>query len=365
MSSKPDIYANYETLQWLRDNIEFRKGNSAEFWYDYMQSQSGECLPVVYQPFDSSKRSHICDRGQILDFAAHAGGGRVLDFGPGDGWPSLPLAPLVDEVIGVDGSEFRVSTCEFNARKLGVENARFRFLEPGLPLPFGDEEFDLVCAAAAIEQTPNPDEILREFLRVLKSGGCLRMHYESLDLYGPRTLCVGHLMDCGVEASRFVIFDRHPDMGRADHYGLAFAMPVWELRKHLFGDASDSEIWRFAPADISPEALVETTSHMTDAARWSTFHPDCRAWIDRLLGLGFAAATPRQNGGDIAGQWFDMTVDEVRPISIPDTDRVLRPLVEAGVQKVLPADAPDEKVWAPWITATKAEQSTEVPLPEA
>ena len=32
----------------------------------------------------------------------------LLDFGPGDGWPSLLLAPMADEVVGVDASRRRV-----------------------------------------------------------------------------------------------------------------------------------------------------------------------------------------------------------------------------------------------------------------
>ena len=78
--------------------------DSADF-YDEMDSQSAFQLAEIYQPFDVGKRLHWRDEGHILDYlrATEAKDGRVLDFGPGDGWPSLGLARYASQVVGVDG----------------------------------------------------------------------------------------------------------------------------------------------------------------------------------------------------------------------------------------------------------------------
>ncbi len=76
--------AGSEPSDWIASHVALTPSSSAAALYDHMESQSGECLPVIYQPFDGRRRGHFVDRGQILDFAIAADGGRVLDFGPGD-----------------------------------------------------------------------------------------------------------------------------------------------------------------------------------------------------------------------------------------------------------------------------------------
>ncbi|MDK2930882.1 MAG: arsenite methyltransferase [Bacillota bacterium] len=76
------------------------------------------------------ERWHWIDRGQILDFlfATRGEGKRLLDFGPGDGWPSLGVARLAGEVVGVDASARRVEVCVENARCLGISKWRTSWL---------------------------------------------------------------------------------------------------------------------------------------------------------------------------------------------------------------------------------------------
>ena len=93
-----------DLVPWVKENLKPKRCDSTQLIYDYVESQSGRCLPIIYQPFDATKRSHWADRGAIWDFYHSVGDGLLLDFGPGDGWPSLVLAPHVKEVIGVDAS---------------------------------------------------------------------------------------------------------------------------------------------------------------------------------------------------------------------------------------------------------------------
>ena len=51
----------------------------------------------------------------------------VVDIGPGDGWPSIPLAAALPDavVVGVEPSPRRAGVCAANAGRLGVVNASF------------------------------------------------------------------------------------------------------------------------------------------------------------------------------------------------------------------------------------------------
>jgi len=71
-----------------------------------MESQSGYSLPIIYKPFDGTEKSHWVDRGHLYDFlySTKGMGKKLLDFGPGDGWPSLIIAPFAQEIVGLDSS---------------------------------------------------------------------------------------------------------------------------------------------------------------------------------------------------------------------------------------------------------------------
>src|SRR5690606_3839423 len=96
--------------------------------------------------------------------------------------------------IGVDSSEKRVETCTENARRMGIQNASFVSYKSGTKLPFEDNSFDGIMAAASIEQTPDPKKTLEELYRVLKPGGRIRISYEALNDYKD-----GHERDLWIE----------------------------------------------------------------------------------------------------------------------------------------------------------------------
>jgi len=348
-------------INYVKARCVLQPSTSSSFLYEHMDSQSCRALPVVYVPFDPSKRGHWRDRGQILDFAVSAGGGRILDFGPGDGWPSLLLSPFVAEMVGVEGSKHRVETCHDNARRLGVTNVSFVFVPPGDRLPFEDGEFDGVVASSSIEQTPNPRATLAELYRVLKPGGRLRMNYESLSWYegreeqaywivegwpendaasesgsagGSRHACT----DPG-STTRLVLYDRHIKEGRVDQYGLVLNLPPADLRV-LLANA------------LTGAAVHDLLSHVTQAVTWTTFHPSCRQLLDWLQGVGFRSAFPAHDGGTFAGKLFDRLPESQRPTTLEGVDAYLRPLVEVVAGLEAPADSRPGQ-WDPWVTAVK------------
>ena len=140
-----------ELLEWVETRMKPELVNSVDFMYDEMESQSAFCLPIIYQPFDVAKRSHWRDRGSLFDFlfATRCEDRKILDFGPGDGWPSLIIAPYVRTVMGVDGSQKRISVCKENAKRLDIKNTRFIYVTPGHGLPFDNGTFDGIVAASS------------------------------------------------------------------------------------------------------------------------------------------------------------------------------------------------------------------------
>lgn len=336
----------HDPLAWLAANIELNESNAAEFWYEHMDSQSDEALALVYVPFDAARRGHFVDRGQILDFVAATGGGRVLDFGPGDGWPSLLMAPMVDEVVGVDGSRHRVAICKANARRLGIQNVRFVRAAPQGPLPLEDESFDAVTAASSVEQTPDVRATLAELRRVLRPGGRLRMSYESLGVYrGGREREVSIIGDRLY--SRLLILDRDADAETVRHMALAFDMP----KAHLVGLFA-LEGSRPAFAGLTPQVLGRLREHLVEAAGWTTRHPSCRTWLALLEEAGFSSARATWDGGRLAGELFDRLPQAERPADMAAVDELLRPMIEPVVAMEAPPEAASGQP-EPLITAVK------------
>ena len=170
-----------EIERWILSNLTPEQSTTAELMYERMESQSGRCLPVLYEPLDNTKRSHWHDEALIGAFA-HAMGDAsvVLDVGPGDGWPALRIADRFKKVIGIDPSPRRVRVQRENAERLGIENVEFLEMDAE-EMSFKTGSFGGVTAASSIEQCGNPEAALREVLRVLTPGGTLAMIFEDYD----------------------------------------------------------------------------------------------------------------------------------------------------------------------------------------
>ena len=336
-----------QAIRWIRDNLDVKQSNSVEFIFDQMASQSGRSLAVIYQPFDATRRGHFIDRGQILDFALHADCGRVLDFGPGDGWPALLIAPMVEQVVGVEGSKRRAEVCDRNAERLGIVNASFVHVAPGRPLPFEDESFDAVTAASSIEQTPDPKATLAELYRVLRRHGRLRMHYESLGFYrdGRQRELAGLWID--PDRARLIVYDRHVDEGLVRHFGLATDLSAADVEA-LFA----RHCQKVSMAGLTPDVLAELAPHVIEAAQWTMRHPACSTWLAWLTEIGFREASPTFDGGWFAGRLFDRLPPAEIPADIEAVDDCLRPLVETVITMEAPQTAAAGN-WEHWITAEK------------
>jgi len=333
---------NHDPIHWIEEHLAPAECDSAEFISDHMESQSGCCLPVIYQPFDAANPQHFADRGANLDYALTVGNRRVLDFGPGDGWPSLMIAPFCEAVVGVDASARRVAVCEANARRLGISNAKFVHVLADEPLPFAEGEFDGAVAASSIEQTPSPQFALSEIHRVLKPGGKLRMKYEALGQYFGGRERETWISGAEYNPAFLVVYDRDISGETVVQYRLSFDLSSEELR-NVFNDHGMSTDY----SGLSREVLEALLAHVTSTARCTTQHPSGSTFASILAEVGFTDVHPTHSGGAFARRLFDLMPSAQRPQALDGIDQLLRPISELVVSMPAPIETD------PMLTALK------------
>jgi len=336
------------TLTWIEQVLKPKICNSEEFLYDEMESQSGFCLPIIYQSFDPHRPDHWLDRGSLFDYlyATQGQGRRLLDFGPGDGWPSLIVAPFAAAVVGVDGSRRRVEVCQQNATRLGIKNAEFHYVQPGNPLPFPDESFDGVMAASSLEQTPDPKATLGELFRVLRPGGRLRMSFEGLEIYRNGYEQAADLEPVDSSSCRLTLYDRHIAEENAVMYRLWLAVPVDQATRIL---PMDGEQVHWAAVEVS--LLEKIRPQITHAQCCRLTHPSSTTFIHWMKEIGFREAQATHSGGGFAWQYFEHLPEKERPKDMESIDRLLQPLVQIVIHMAAPPHLPGGR--DPMISAVK------------
>lgn len=317
-------------IAYIVEELNPRAVTSDEGLFQRQESQAAFALPVVHRAFDAANPTHWQDRGCILDFLATAGSGNLLDVGPGDGWPSLLVAPFAQHVTGVDAAPRRVAVCEANARRLGVANFRCLHVPAGQPLPFPDSSFDGIMAASSVEQTPDPRATLRELHRVLKPGGRLRLYYEGLSRYRGGKEYEVDAWESEPGVTQLLITRRLIEQEQAIYYCLQFSLPLSQLTEILPGGSG------LDFRTLSVEGLEQVRPWLTDAVCWVLAHPACRTWLRWADEVGFRCARSTHSGGLAARKAFDALAD--RPTDMDGVDRLLGPLVSACVD----LEAPEE-----------------------
>jgi len=305
-------------FKWIETELSPTSCSSTELIYDDMESQSCKTLTVIYQPFDATRRFHWRERGFAFDFMHGTSRGKLLDFGPGDGWPSLVVAPFVEHVVGVDASVRRVETCRENAARLGITNAEFVHVPESDALPFDDECFDGIMAASSLEESPNIEKTARELFRVLRPGGRMRVVYD-----GPANYRDGSTRDMWIVAldestCRLLLIERWLDQQQEIRYGVTIALPKAEVTP-LFS----TEDGKLSFEKVTETIMLQLRPNIVEAHKCLLPHPSGAKLVTLLRRIGFSETFPTFNGGDFAAALFDIIPADKRPTDMDGVDALL------------------------------------------
>ena len=100
---------------------------------------------------------------------------KVLEVGPGNGTYTIATARAVGDagqVVTIDIEPKMIERVKKRIQDEGITNIDARMADV-FDLPFEDGAFDLVYMIAVIGEIPSPERAVREFRRVLKTGGSL------------------------------------------------------------------------------------------------------------------------------------------------------------------------------------------------
>jgi ubiquinone/menaquinone biosynthesis C-methylase UbiE len=109
----------------------------------------------------------------LLDLVSLKAGERILDVACGTGLLTFKAVALVGpqgEVVGADISEQMIKSARAAAAARGTANVRFERMDAEA-LKFSDSSFDAVLCALGLMYVPDPERAVREFHRLVRSGG--------------------------------------------------------------------------------------------------------------------------------------------------------------------------------------------------
>jgi SAM-dependent methyltransferase len=115
----------------------------------------------------------VTDEERIRRLVAAAnlvGSERVLDIATGPGYIAEAFAGSSREVVGVDLTDAMLAIAKERTRARGVANVSFRAAD-AQNLPFENGSFDVVVCRLALHHLLKPLQVLREMVRVCRTGG--------------------------------------------------------------------------------------------------------------------------------------------------------------------------------------------------
>lgn len=172
---------------------------------------------------------------------------RILDVGCGPGSITAGLARWVPEgeVVGVDAAADVLEHARERAEKQGVPNVRFEEAD-AYELPYPDGSFDIVYAHQLLQHLGSPVDALREFRRVLKSGGAVAVRdadYGTM-IHWPHSPEIDRFFDVYAQVAR--ANGGEPDAGRRLLEWVAEAglgEPVYTTSSWTFATPEDRKWW--------------------------------------------------------------------------------------------------------------------------
>ena len=95
---------------------------------------------------------------------------RVLDVGVGTGL-ELPMFPATTSVTGIDLAEPMLRRAQSRVAKHGLAGVEGLCVMDATKLAFGSDTFDAAIVPYVLTVVPDPEAMMDEIVRVLKSGG--------------------------------------------------------------------------------------------------------------------------------------------------------------------------------------------------
>jgi len=160
----------------------------------------------------------------FFEFLGALQGKKVLDAGCGEGYNTRIMARMGAKVTGVDISARLIEMAQQEERRepLGIEYVAASFTNLSR---FRDASFDLVVSTMALGDSPNLIKAVREFFRVLRSGGELvfSMQHPCFVTKGLGWVCDETGRDIKLTVSHY--FDNHP---RVEEWKFTYGPPNTE-----------------------------------------------------------------------------------------------------------------------------------------
>jgi len=128
------------------------------------------------------------EQNKFINWLGLTAGKTLLDVACGAGGPALRIAARTGcTVTGVDIHEKAISTARSLASQRGLESCTdFRVVDADKQLPFPEASFDAITCIDAITHMPNRPQLLTDWARLLRRGGCL-LFTNSAVVTGPLT----------------------------------------------------------------------------------------------------------------------------------------------------------------------------------
>jgi len=156
----------------------------------------------------------LITRARLVDALEPAAGERLLEVGPGTGYYTLPVAPLVQTLDILDIQQEMLDHVMARVESANVTPTRGDATE----LPYADGRFDGAYLITVLGEIPDQDAALRELARVLRPGGRLVVG----ELFGDPHFVRGGALRSRAEAAG-LRFERR--VGRPFGYFARFAKP--------------------------------------------------------------------------------------------------------------------------------------------
>jgi SAM-dependent methyltransferase len=129
----------------------------------------------VASTFPPDKEAVYPAHAAAHNFDGLAFGDNCLEYGCGGGGDACSIARRAGQVCATDVVPENVSLTNTRLLHADTQNFTVRLLQASAPLPFGDGVFDRVNCHGVLHHIPEETmhEVIAEFYRVLKPGGCL------------------------------------------------------------------------------------------------------------------------------------------------------------------------------------------------